>query len=377
MLGAHWLRGGISVARMMAVNSLHARGPLAPTAWVFDAHTPARRNVLELARRVAPSACAVLILGPTGVGKEVLANDLHRNSPRASCPFVAVNCAAFAPALFESTLFGHARGAFTGATSERKGLVELADGGTLFLDEIGELHPDVQPKLLRFLAQGTFWPVGSNVERRVDVRIIAATHRNIEEFADGSFREDLFYRLSAFVLRIPPLEPSDVRVIAQSMALEAVARHGVHASLEEIETVADQCAMRPWRGGARELRNMIDRTFVLRNPTRTMAEHCAEILGLSQEETGASSGVRALGLGADLMRDLDNLIFLGMAAESRDVRALAERTNRTVQAVYARLKKLGLGPNDLGRTPAVLAAAQMTRERLAAQIPWLKSLLAL
>lgn len=358
----------------MVPHRLASENELSST-WVFDARTPSRRKVLDLARRIAPSSCPVLILGPTGVGKEVLATDVHRNSARAKGPFVSVNCAAITPELFESTLFGHVRGAFTGARVDRRGLVEIAHGGTLFLDEVGELHSDVQAKLLRFLSQGTFWPVGASAERRADVRIIAATHRDLEKMKGYTFREDLYYRLSVLIVRIPQLEPRDIHAIAEAMVLEAMARHGMNLSPLEVEGLASHCAEQHWPGGARELRNMIDRLLVLWDPQIELERHCVEMLGPEIESTGAASGMRARTSRAAVTRDLDDLIFLAIAEESRDVRDLAQRSARTLQAVYTRLKKLGLEPRDLGPTPQLQSVAQQLRERLAPNITWIRSLL--
>lgn len=358
----------------MTLHRLASENHLGST-WVFDARTPSRQKVLDLARRIAPSSCPVLILGGTGVGKEVLATDVHRNSARAKGPFVSVNCAAITPELFESTLFGHVRGAFTGARVDRRGLVEIAHGGTLFLDEVGELHLDVQAKLLRFLSQGTFWPVGASAERRADVRIIAATHRDLEKMKGYTFREDLYYRLSVLILRIPRLEPRDIHAIAETMVLEAMTRHGMNLSPREVEGLASHCAEHHWPGGARELRNMIDRLLVLRDPQIELERYCVEMLGSEIESTGATSGVRTRTSRAVVTRDLDDLIFLGIAEESRDVRDLAQRSARTLQAVYTRLKKLGLETRDLGPTPQLQSVAQQLRERLAPNITWIRSLL--
>ncbi|MEO5725655.1 MAG: sigma-54 factor interaction domain-containing protein, partial [Byssovorax sp.] len=162
--------------------------------WAFIAASPGRESALALARRITASSCPVLIVGATGVGKDVLAEDIHCHSGRAG-RFVAVNCAAIAPGLFESEFFGHNRGAYTGAVDAKAGFAELADKGTLFLDEIGELPLAAQAKLLRFLARGTFWPVGAPREHSADVRIIAATNRDLSAMAGDTFREDLFFRL--------------------------------------------------------------------------------------------------------------------------------------------------------------------------------------
>jgi transcriptional regulator with PAS, ATPase and Fis domain len=341
--------------------------------WRFEAETPGRRRVRELAQKAARSSCPVLILGPTGVGKEVLAEDIHRNSDRATGPFISVNCAAITPSLFESELFGHIRGSFTGAASDKAGLVEIADGGVLFLDEVGELSAEAQAKLLRFLAKGTYWPVGSTRERRADVRVIAATHRRIDEAVGTYFREDLFYRLSVVVIRILPLEPDDTRLISRSMAVDSMVRYGVPVSLPDVERLSQRCSARAWRGGARELRNIIERFFVLRDPARTVEENWAELFG--EEEGGVEIGVRPTPPGPEVIKHLDSLIFLEIAQECRDVRDLARRMDRTVQAIYGRLRKLGLGPEDVGPTAALTDVRRRVKQDVKPCVPWIQSIL--
>jgi transcriptional regulator with PAS, ATPase and Fis domain len=353
-------------ARAMMVQS-------GPNSWLFDAHTPNRKKVLELARRAAPSSCPLLILGGSGVGKEVLATDVHRHSTRAQGPFISVNSAAIAPQLFESAFFGHLRGSFTGAMADKPGFIEMAHGGTLFLDEVAELHPETQAKLLRFLSLGTYWPIGSHTERHADVRIIAATHRNIEDLKGGVFREDLFYRLSVIVLRIPPLEREDVAGIARTMARHAMVRHGRSLSDGDIETIANHCVLRRWPGGAREVRNLIDRIFVLWDGQMPLATHCVEMLEVTTNSQPNDASPREANGAA--MKDLENLVFLAIAAESQDVRELARRTERTVQTVYWRLKKLGVDPRDIGPTPVLTQAIERLQERIAPELPWIQALL--
>jgi DNA-binding NtrC family response regulator len=342
------------------------------SSWMFDAYTAGRRKARALAQRVATSNCPVLILGPTGVGKEVLATDIHRNSARRNGPFISVNCAAFAPPLFESAFFGHVRGSFTGASQDKPGLVELAHGGTLFLDEVGELPAEAQAKLLRFVAQGTYWPVGGTTERRADVRIVSATHRNIDT-SNQSFREDLYFRLSVVLIRIPLLEPNDIRAIAYSVAVEAMVRHGKDLSKSDLERLAESCAAREWKGGARELRNVIERFLVLFRPDQPMEDELSD--GLDIEVPAAKSGVRRRGVNSTVAKDFDNLVFLGIAEECTDVRQLAERTERTVQAVYGRLRKLGLEPQDVGQTANLEAAIHQLRKKITPELPWIQSLL--
>jgi DNA-binding NtrC family response regulator len=230
------------------------------------------RHVLQLAARVAPHPTTVLVTGESGTGKEVVARAIHRMSPRRDRAFVAVNCAAIPEQLLESELFGHARGAFTGAVNERRGLFEEADGGTLLLDEIGELPASLQAKLLRVLQEGTLRRVGETRERRVDVRLIAATARDLAaDVAAGRFREDLFYRLNVVHVAIPPLRerPEDVEELAAVLLERASARAG--RRLRFGPGAMASLRARSWPGNVRELENVIERAVVLapwRRPRR-------------------------------------------------------------------------------------------------------------
>lgn len=339
--------------------------------WKFEASTAARRHVLQMAQRIADSSCSIMILGPTGVGKEVLATDIHRNSARANGPFVSVNCAAFPSALFDSAFFGHVRGAFTGAIGDKPGFVELAHGGTLFLDEVGDLPLDSQAKLLRFLADGTYWPVGGTTEKRANVRILSATHRGIDPENRGDFREDLFFRLSVVLLRIPTLEVNDIGAISKSLAVEALQRHGKSLTHEDLEELSAACMARDWRGGVREMQNAIERFVVLLDSNIAVTDQLEGALGI--DKSGAQSGVRAKKLNASVAKILDNLLFLSIARECQDVRQLAELTDRTVQAVYVRLRKLNLGPEDVGSSPALQAAIAHYREKILPHQQWIQS----
>ena len=224
--------------------------------------SPAFQAVKRLIAQAGPSEASVLILGETGSGKEGVARALHAASPRAAKPFVAVNCASFASSLIESELFGHEKGSFTGAASQRKGRLELADGGTLFLDEVGDLPPDTQVKLLRAIEQRSFERVGGNVTLKSDFRLIAATHRDLNELIkQGKFREDLYFRLAVFPLSLPPLRQrgSDILVLARHfLEQKAGARH------LSIEPAAEaQLLAYPWPGNVRELQNVIERAALL------------------------------------------------------------------------------------------------------------------
>jgi hydrogenase-4 transcriptional activator len=223
------------------------------------------RLTMERARLVAPSDVPVLLLGETGSGKEVVARAIHRGSPRASRPFLRVNCGAMSPGLIDSELFGHERGSFTGASGERKGWFERADGGTLFLDEIGELPPEVQVRLLRVLQDGTFERVGGQRTLHADIRIVAATHRDLQAMvADERFRQDLWFRLAVFPILVPPLRdrPDDIPLLAAHFAARAASRFGVPRC---VLTSADEALLvgYAWPGNVRELIAVMERAVIL------------------------------------------------------------------------------------------------------------------
>lgn len=341
--------------------------------WKFEATTPSRKQVLNLAQRVAASSSPIMIVGPTGVGKEVLANDIHRHSVHANGPFVPVNCGSFPTALFDSAFFGHVRGSFTGAMTDKPGFVELAHGGTLFLDEVGDLPLDAQTKLLRLIANGTYWPVGGTTERRANVRILSATHRRIDISGGDYFREDLFFRLSVVLLRIPALEADDIRAISRSLVLDALHRHDKALSPPEISKLCTYCMAREWRGGVREMQNAIERFVLLLDAQADITGQLEAAMGLAR--SGVQSSVRARKCDATVAKALESLLFLNVAQECTDVRQLAELTNRTVQAVYKRLKKIGLGPEDVGSTPALNAVIERLREKMAPHEQWIQSVI--
>jgi transcriptional regulator with GAF, ATPase, and Fis domain len=220
---------------------------------------------LETARRAAASDAPVLLLGETGTGKELVARLVHRESPRRASAFVAINCAALPEALLESELFGHERGAFTGADRRRRGLFELAHRGTLFLDEVGEMPPPLQAKLLRVLETGELRRVGSEAVIRVSARVVAATNRDLAEAVDaGGFREDLYFRLAVLTLPLPPLRrrPGDARLLARAFVSE-LAHRLRRPQLTVTDDALDAIARHAWPGNVRELRNAIERAAAL------------------------------------------------------------------------------------------------------------------
>lgn len=218
------------------------------------------KSVIDLALQVAPSNISVLIEGESGTGKELLSHLIHQNSPRVDKSFVTVNCTALAETLMESELFGHVKGAFTGAVKDREGRFEAADEGSIFLDEIGELAQPIQAKLLRFLQSKEFERVGETATRRVDVRVIAATNRNLDEAVQkGEFREDLYYRLNAVRLKLPPLREraEDIPLLAQHF----LAKFGSSAEIDEEALRALSNYF--WKGNVRELENVMERAVIL------------------------------------------------------------------------------------------------------------------
>ena len=227
--------------------------------------SPALRQVLDQATIVAPSDATVLILGETGTGKELIARAIHCMSGRKHAPFIKLNCAAIPTGLLESELFGHERGAFTGAVSQKVGRMELANGGTLFLDEIGEIALELQPKLLRVLQDHEFERLGSNHTIKVNLRLIAATNRDLAKgMAQHEFRTDLFYRLSVFPIRVPPLRErqEDIPLLIRYFVRKFAARMGRNIETVPKETMKTLAAW-PWPGNIRELENLMERSVIV------------------------------------------------------------------------------------------------------------------
>ncbi len=291
------------------------------------------REVLELVQRVAPTASTVLIQGESGTGKELVARAIHRNSPRAERPFMAINCAAIAESLLESELFGHERGAFTGAVTQKKGKIEAAEGGTLFLDEIGELAPGMQAKLLRVLQEREFEPVGGTRSIKADVRVIAATNRSLQEAVQaGRFRDDLYYRLNVVTITTPPLRErrEDIAVLAENFMAKMskkckVAQKRLSPQAQELLKQYD------WPGNVRELENAIERAVVLGAAAEILPEDLPEAV---LEHAGAGTTLDAK--------------FLSAVKENKKqlvVQALEQANGYYVDAA----KILGLHPNSLLR----------------------------
>jgi len=229
-------------------------------------HSPRLAEVIERVKLVAPSKATILIEGETGTGKELIAQAIHQASPRARAPFAAVHCAALPAALLESELFGHERGSFTGATEKREGRFEAADGGTVFLDEIGEIGPEIQVKLLRFIETKSFERIGSNKTITVDVRLVAATNRSLEQMVkDGKFREDLYFRLNVVRITTPPLRDrtEDIPVLLEHF-IKVYSKENSYEPITVEPGAMRHLQVYPWPGNIRELRNFAENAVVLR-----------------------------------------------------------------------------------------------------------------
>lgn len=306
--------------------------------------SPAFKRALDLARTVAGSDSTVLLYGETGTGKEVLARFLHESSPRCQKPFVAVNCAALPEALLESELFGHERGAFTGAVRQRLGRFEDADGGTLFLDEIAETSPGVQAKLLRALEERKFERLGSSRSISVDVRIIAATKRDLEvEVAAGRFRDDLYYRLKVVPIPLPPLRDraGDVELLAQTFALRYGTERGrpLTFSPEALEALSGH----PFPGNVRELQHLVQRLAVVCPAETVLLGHLPEEYAAGGRPRVAADPTSFEGTLSEMAEQLERLVL------ARTLTRFAGHRGRAAEALgisrknlWEKLKALGL-----------------------------------
>ena len=293
---------------------------------------------LELA---APTDATLLVVGESGTGKELVARTVHELSPRRKGPFVAVNCAAIPQSLLESEIFGHEKGAFTGAVERRQGCFELADGGTLFLDEVAEMESATQVKFLRVLQEGQFRRVGGKAEIQVDVRIIAATNRDpAEVLRDGTLREDLYYRLNVFALALPPLRErmEDLPELVQGFLDEFNERHGraVRGVDEEALTTLRQ---HRWPGNVRELRNAMERAVIVCPGEVIQTEHLPAPLGLGPAATPAAEGGVPLPLGTSLEEAERQLILRTLAHTGNNKTRAAEILGISLKTLHNKLNK--------------------------------------
>jgi two-component system response regulator FlrC len=303
-------------------------GDSPPLTWGAKAMAP----VVDALTRVARTEATVLLLGESGVGKEVAARAIHRWSPRAAGPFVALNCAAVPESLIESELFGHEKGAFSGAVAQRRGRVEHASGGTFFLDEVGELRIDLQAKLLRLLQERTFERVGGHRTLAAEVRWVAASNCDLEAMIrDGSFREDLYHRLAAFPVRLPPLRErrEDILPLA-GVLLGEVCRDLKRPPLELSERARAELLGAPWPGNIRQLRNVLERAAIL----------CDGPVIEEVDVPPAGAGVTSAPLALDsLERDA---IVRALAVTEGNRRRAAQALGIGLRTLYEKLKRYGI-----------------------------------
>ncbi len=314
--------------------------------------------VVDAVRKVASTSTTVLLHGETGTGKEIIARAIHEVSPRRSGPLVRVNCAALSPALVESELFGHEKGAFTGAGQRRVGRFELADGGTLFLDEVGEVPPEMQPKLLRVLQEQEFERVGGSQPVRVNVRIVSATNRDLAKaVASGRFRADLFYRLAVFPIDVPPLRarPDDCAVLARAFVQAQAQRLGKR--LDGIDARAlERLVAHDWPGNVRELANVVERAAIVATGGTLMPEDLPPLARASARPAGGEDepGQRLEDGAEARLESLESV-------ERAHVTRVLERTGWVVEGKKGAAAILGLAPSTLRSRMAQLGIRRTKR----------------
>jgi formate hydrogenlyase transcriptional activator len=316
----------------------------------MTAESAAIKKVLEEVKRVAPTEMTVLVLGETGVGKELVARMVHEKSGRRERPLVKVNCSTLPAELIESELFGHERGAFTGAVSKQVGRFELADGGTLFLDEVGELPLSLQAKLLRVLQEGEFERLGSGKTIKVDVRMIAATNRNLNEAAQqGRFRTDLYYRLNVYPIEVPPLRErrEDIGPLAEVFLQESAKRVGKRFGKLTNEKVQELCEY-SWPGNVRELENVIARATILSTPPIFELPEGWNRESHAFHDTAVSQSINSVDNSVDSNSQATDHSEESLAAlEKAHIVEILQQTNWRIEGEKGAALILGLHPNTL------------------------------
>jgi len=308
---------------------------------------PSMQRVLKMVAQVAPSRATALIQGESGTGKELIASAIHHNSPRADGPFVRLNCAALAETLLESELFGHERGAFTGATNRREGKFKHADGGTLFLDEVSEISPGVQVKLLRFLQEREFERVGGNDTLTVDVRVVAATNSDLKEAVRvGTFREDLYYRLNVVQLDIPPLRArrSDIPLLAHHF-LNRYAEENARDLCGFTDEALRAMMVYPWPGNVRELENAVERAVVMTEKDVIDVDDLPSTAGVGE---GGDVGLLVPGMSLDELEKM--AILQTLEAVGGSTLKASQMLGVSRRKIQYRLKEWGLTAADVAVT---------------------------
>jgi DNA-binding NtrC family response regulator len=310
--------------------------------------SPPMREIFGLIEQIAPSNVSVLITGESGTGKELVARTLHELSPRKSKPFVAVNCAAIPETLIESEIFGHEKGAFTGAVERRAGCFELADGGTLLLDEIGEMPAATQTTLLRVLEERKFRRLGARAEQEVDVRVLAATNRDPEQaVAQGKLRADLYYRLNVFNIHMPPLREhiEDLPLMAEAMVAEMNQKHERRVS-GVAPSMLDRLMAYSWPGNGRELRNTIERAVILCQDGAPLdVGHLPAGFGATQAQA-IDAGVVPLHIGSTVDEAERLLILRTLEAAGQNRTRAAEMLGISLKTLHNKLKEYSRAPEE-------------------------------
>ena len=303
--------------------------------------SPAMKTIYQLIDRVAPKNVTVLITGESGTGKELVARAIHINSPRAALPFIEVNCAAVPETLIESELFGHVKGAFTGATTDKQGKFQLADGGTLFLDEIGDLSPMAQAKVLRAIETGEIEKVGSEKLENVDIRMISATNKHLEQMTEkGSFREDLFHRINVIEIPIPPLRerPGDILPLIDHFLDKYC--HENNVGKKELTPDAEAFFLsHAWPGNVRELRNFAEKLVVLVDDQTISGQHVARLLDFPDFEIELS---KAKTFKEAKMSFEKSFILHALSENKWNIVRTAETLNMPRSLLYSKMEKYGI-----------------------------------
>ncbi len=302
--------------------------------------TPAMQRVKTLIEKIAPTDSSVLILGETGTGKELVARRIHDLSKRVHMPFVAVNCGALPENLVESELFGHRKGAFTGADTPRKGLIEVANGGTLFLDELGELDKSMQVKMLRFLESGEVRRVGENDAFHVDVRIVCATNRDLQVMVrEGSFREDLFFRVNTFEIQLPSLRErkEDVPDLARALISRHLKRRDLPENILAPETIA-VLQKYDWSGNVREMANALEHAVILAEGSTILPEHLPASMTRNHDASGDRPASIALPAAARTLREIEmDVIYQVLDKHKGDKPRAANELGIALKTLYNKL----------------------------------------